>query len=50
MATLGSLVEAGQDNFVYVRMKNRGNGTANGTTATVCWSGVATLIRLACGT
>ncbi len=42
--TLGSQVEAGQDNFVYVRMRNRGNGGANGTTATVYWSEVATLV------
>jgi hypothetical protein len=44
VATLGGQVEAGQDNFIYVRMKNRGNGTANGTTATVYWSDVATLV------
>jgi serine protease len=42
--TLGSQVEAGQDNFIYVRMRNRGNGGANGTTATVYWSEVATLV------
>jgi serine protease len=42
--TLGSQVEAGQDNFIYVRMHNRGNGGANGATATVYWSEVATLV------
>jgi hypothetical protein len=44
VTTLGGQVEAGQDNFIYVRMKNRGNGAANGATATVYWSEVATLI------
>ncbi len=42
--TLGSQVEAGQDNVIYVRMRNRGNGGANGATATVYWSEVATLV------
>lgn len=42
--TLGAQVEAGQANYVYVRMKNRGTGTANATTATVWWSHVATLV------
>jgi serine protease len=42
--TLGSTVEHGQDNFIYVRMKNRGAGTANGVSATVYWSEVATLV------
>jgi hypothetical protein len=44
MDTLGSQVEAGQDNFIYVRMRNRGNSGANGATARVYWSEVATLI------
>jgi hypothetical protein len=42
--TLGSQVEHGQDNFIYVRMRNRGAGAANGVTASVYWSEVATLI------
>lgn len=44
VAALGGQVEAGQDNFVYVRMQNRGAGGANGATATVYWSEVSTLI------
>ena len=42
--TLGYEVEAGQDNFLYVRMKNRGMSAANGVTARVFWSEVATLV------
>lgn len=42
--TLGSLVEAGHDNYIYVRMKNRGGANANNVTATVYWSEVATLV------
>lgn len=42
--TLGSKVEAGQDNHVYVRMRNRGAATATGTRATVYWSEVSTLV------
>ncbi len=42
--TLGYEAEAGQDNFIYVRMKNRGASDANGATATVYWSNVATLV------
>jgi serine protease len=42
--TLGSEVEAGQDNYVYVRMRNRGARGASATTATVYWSEVASLV------
>jgi len=42
--TLGTAVEHGQDNHVYVRMKNRGMGSAPATRATVYWSEVATLV------
>jgi len=42
--TLGYTVEKGQDNFIYVRMKNRGASEATGVTATVYWSEVATMI------
>jgi hypothetical protein len=37
-------VEAGQDNFIYVRAMNRGTRAANNTTATVYWSPVSTLV------
>lgn len=42
--TLGYEVEAGQDNFIYVRMKNRGGDNANNVTADIYWSQVATLV------
>ncbi|HEY9046074.1 MAG TPA: S8 family serine peptidase, partial [Ohtaekwangia sp.] len=42
--TLGSTVEAGQDNYIYTRIKNRGGSAANGVTSTVYWSEVATLV------
>ena len=42
--TLGFEVEAGQNNYVYVRMKNRGGADANNVTATVFWSEVSTLV------
>ncbi|WP_299612884.1 S8 family peptidase [uncultured Tateyamaria sp.] len=42
--TLGYQVEAGQDNFIYVRMRNRGSQTANNVTARVFWSEVSTLV------
>jgi len=42
--TLGYEVEAGQDNYIYVRMKNRGGADANNVTATVYWSEVSTLV------
>jgi hypothetical protein len=41
---LGSLVERGHSNFVYVRMKNRGEGDANAVQATVYYSTPATLL------
>lgn len=40
----GFQAEAGQDNFIYVRVRNRGATAANGVTATVYWSPVATLV------
>ncbi|MFN0088997.1 MAG: S8 family serine peptidase [Acidimicrobiales bacterium] len=43
-ATLGFEVEAGQDNFLYVRAKNRGGTAAAGVTAQLFWSPVATLV------
>ncbi|MDA1315619.1 MAG: S8 family serine peptidase [Acidobacteria bacterium] len=42
--TLGFKVEAGQDNFLYARMKNRGAAAAAGVTARIFWSEVATLV------
>lgn len=42
--TQGYEVEAGQDNFIYVRMKNRGLADAPGVTADVYWSEVSTLV------
>lgn len=42
--TLGNIIAHGQDNFIYVRMRNRGMAPAPATTATVYWSEVATLI------
>jgi hypothetical protein len=41
---LSEAVEAGQDNFVYVRLRNRGPRPATEVTATVYWSEVATLV------
>lgn len=43
-STLGYEVEKGQDNFIYVRVKNRGGSDANNVTATVYWSEVSTLV------
>jgi subtilisin family serine protease len=43
-ATLGLQAETGQDNTIYVRMRNRGGSAANGVTATVYWSRVSTLV------
>ncbi|MGD8560089.1 MAG: S8 family peptidase [Gammaproteobacteria bacterium] len=43
-ATLGYEAEAGQDNYIYVRMKNRGGANANNVTATIYWSEVSTLV------
>lgn len=42
--TLGFQAEAGQDNFVYVRVRNRGGTDAANVTATVHWAPVATLL------
>ena len=42
--TLGSQATAGQDNFIYVRLRNRGGSSATSVTATVFWSPVSTLI------
>ena len=43
--TLSSSVAAGQDNFIYVRMKNRSRtAAANNATATVYWSLASTLV------
>lgn len=42
--TLGYEVEAGQNNYIYARMKNRGAADANDVTATVYWSEVSTLV------
>jgi serine protease len=43
-STLGFEVEAGQDNFLYARVRNRGGSDAANVTATVHWSPVATLL------
>jgi hypothetical protein len=42
--TLGFEVEAGQDNFLYVRMRNRGGDDALGVTAQLFWSPASTLV------
>jgi serine protease len=42
--TLGFEVESGQDNFIYVRMKNRGGADATSVSARVYWSPVSTLV------
>ncbi len=42
--SLGFEVEKGQDNFIYVRIRNRGAAAANGVRATVYWAPVATLV------
>ncbi len=41
---LGYEAEAGQDNFIYVRMLNRGGAAASNVSATIYWSEVATLL------
>jgi hypothetical protein len=41
---LGFEVKAGANNFIYVRLRNRGLGDAVDATATVYWSEVATLV------
>lgn len=43
-ATLGFEAEAGQDNFIYVRVLNQGGQAASNVTATVYWSPVSTLV------
>ncbi len=42
--TLGYEAEAGQDNFVYVRVRNRGGSAAADVTATVYWAPPSTLL------
>ncbi|TVP52446.1 MAG: hypothetical protein EA349_15635 [Halomonadaceae bacterium] len=42
--TLGFEALADSDNYIYVRLRNRGAAAANGVTATVHWSPVATLL------
>ncbi|HJT51427.1 MAG TPA: S8 family peptidase [Nitrosospira sp.] len=42
--TLGYEAEAGQDNFVYVRVRNRGGSAATDVTATVYWAPPSTLL------
>ena len=42
--TLGSKVEKGHDNVIYVRVRNRGGSPATNVIATVYWSEVATLV------
>jgi hypothetical protein len=42
--TLGDQAEAGQDNFVYVRVRNRGGSAATNVQARVFWAPVATLL------
>lgn len=41
---LGYEAEKGQNNYIYVRMRNRGGSAATNVTATVFWSPVSTLI------
>ncbi|SFV16098.1 S8 family serine peptidase [Pseudoduganella namucuonensis] len=43
-AMLGYEAEAGQDNFIYVRVLNQGGSSAANVEATVYWSPVATLV------
>jgi serine protease len=43
-ALLGYEADAGNDNFIYVRMRNRGAANADGVAPTVYWSPVATLL------
>ena len=42
--TLGYEAESGQDNFVYVRVRNRGGTAASNVTATVYWAPPSTLL------
>jgi Subtilase family len=43
-STLGDEAEAGQDNFIYVRVRNRGGSAAANVEATVFWAPPATLL------
>ncbi|WP_157778573.1 S8 family serine peptidase [Massilia violaceinigra] len=43
-AALGWTAETGQDNYIYVRVKNRGGAAATSVVATVYWAPVATLV------
>ena len=43
-ATLSKSALAGQDNFIYVRMQNRGTGSAAAASAMVYWSKSSTLL------
>jgi hypothetical protein len=43
-STLGSVASPGQDNFIYVRVRNRGGSAATNLAATVYWSPPATLV------
>ena len=42
--TLGVEAEAGQDNFIYVRVRNRGGSAATNVNTTVYWSPSSTLV------
>jgi serine protease len=42
--TLGAQAETGHNNFLYVRVRNRGGSNAGNVTATVFWAPVATLV------
>lgn len=41
---LGTSVKASTDNYIYVRMRNRGKGVSTNTSATVYWGEPATLV------
>lgn len=43
-SVLGFEAEAGQDNFIYVRVRNRGGSPAANVVATIYWSPPATLV------
>jgi serine protease len=43
-ATLGFEAEAGQDNFIYARVRNRGGAAAANVAATVYWAPPSTLV------
>ncbi len=42
--TLGHEAKAGQDNFIYVRVRNRGGSAAKSVSIKIYWSPVATLV------